>query len=51
MVQNPFDPLVIHGAPDLGPDPEREEMRDSFNRMSSEEQDDFVREMDEASDG
>lgn len=51
MVWNPFSPVDIQGAPDLGPDPEREEMHDSFERMSPEEQEDFVREMDEAADG
>lgn len=49
MVENPFAPVEIPGAPDLGPDRELEEMHDSFERMPPEEQEEFVKEMDEAS--
>jgi len=38
MVENPFAPVEIPGAPDLGPDRELEEMHDSFERMPPEEQ-------------
>jgi hypothetical protein len=51
MVENPFGPVEIPGAPDLGPDPERQEMYDSFERMPPDEQEDFVREMEEDADG
>jgi hypothetical protein len=51
MVANPFGPVVIPGAPDLGPDPERQEMYDSFERMPAAEQEQFVKEMDDAADG
>jgi len=48
MVANPFGPVEIPGAPDLGPDLERQEMYDSFERMPPEEQEQFVQEMDDA---
>ena len=50
MVENPFGPVFIPGAPDLGPDREREEMHDSFERMSPADQEQFVQEMNDASD-
>jgi hypothetical protein len=51
MVENPFGPVVIPGAPDLGPDPERQEMYESFERMPVTEQEQFVKGMDDAADG
>ena len=50
MVENPFGPVDIPGAPDLGPDPERQEMYDSFERMSPADKEQFVQEMNDASD-
>ena len=51
MVWNPFSPVEIPGAPDLGPDPERQEMYDSFERMPQDEQEQFIQEMNDAADG
>ena len=50
MVENPFGPVDIPGAPDLGPDYEREEMYDSFEQMAPDEQESFVNDLEESYD-
>jgi hypothetical protein len=45
MVENPFGPVEIPGAPDLGPDHERQEVHDSFEQMTPEDQEQFVQEL------